>query len=87
MAAITLQATGVTQRSKTISAGDLTRVLNAYKTIAGQVPDVTPGTFRDRTNQEVFDWFADKLIDRIKEDVRNIERDTAAAAIAAVVLT
>lgn len=87
MATLTFSATGLTARSKTISAGDVTRVLTAYKTIAGQVPDVTPGTFRDRTNQEIMDWFADKLFDRMKEDVRNIERDIAAKTVVDVGLS
>lgn len=87
MATITLTATGLTARSKTISAGDVTRVLNAYKSIAGQVPDVNPGTFRDRTNQEILDWFADKLFDRMREDVRNIERDTVAKTVVDVGLS
>lgn len=87
MATLTFSATGLTPRSKTISAGDVTRVLTAYKNIAGQVPDVTPGTFRDRTNQEIMDWFADKLFDRMKEDVRNIERDAAAKVVADVGLS
>lgn len=84
MATFTFTATGLTARSKTISAGDSTRVLNAYKAISGQVSDGTPTGMRDRTSQEVLDWFADKLFDRIKEDVRNIERDVAAAVVASV---
>lgn len=87
MATLTFSATGLTARAKTISAGDVTRVLNAYKSIAGQVSDGTLTGMRDRTSQEILDWFADKLFDRMKEDVRNIERDTAAAAIVSVSLT
>lgn len=87
MATISFAATGLVTRSKTISAGDVTRVLNAYKTIAGQVSDGAGG-FRDRTNQEVFDWFVDnRVLARIQEDVRNVEGDAANKAILPVVLT
>lgn len=88
MATLTFTATGLTARSKTISAGDVTRVLNAYKSITGQVPDVAPGTLRDRTNQEVFDWFVDnRVLSRILEDVRNVEGDAANKAVLPIVLT
>lgn len=87
MATLTFSATGLTARSKTISAGDVTRVLNAYKVIAGQVPDGSGG-FRDRTNQEVFDWFVDnRVYARIQEDVRNVEGDASNKAVLPVVLT
>lgn len=87
MATLTFTATGLTARSKTISAGDVTRVLNAYKIIAGQVSDGAGG-FRDRTNQEVFDWFVDnRVLSRILEDVRNFEGDAANKAVLPVVLT
>lgn len=82
MATISLTATGLTARTKTISAGDTTRLLAAYGSIAGQIAlGTVPETYRNRTNQEILDWFADKLFDRMKEDVRNIERDTAAKTV------
>lgn len=88
MATLTFSATSLTARSKTISAGDVTRVLNAYKSIAGQVSDGTPTGMRDRTNQEIFDWFVDnRVLARILEDVRNVEGDAANKAVLPVVLT
>lgn len=87
MATLTFTASGLTARSKTISAGDVTRVLSAYKTLAGQVSDGAGG-LRDRTNQEIFDWFVDnRVLARILEDVRNVEGDAANRAVLPVVLT
>lgn len=86
MATITLTATGLTSRAKTISAADTTRLLNAYRTIYGQVPDGLGG-FRDRTDQEIFNTFADGIYQYMQEAVRNVERDAAAKAINLIVMT
>lgn len=86
MATIALSATSLTTRTKTISAGDTTRLLNAYRVIYGQVPDGAGG-MRDRTNQEIFDRFSDGLFDYIREQVRNVERGTASNAVADIGLT
>ncbi len=86
MATLSFAATGLTTRSHTISAGDTTRLLNAYKLQLGQVSDGSGG-LRDRTNQETFDAFVDNIFAGMRETVRNIEGDTAKAAVAPITLT
>lgn len=86
MATISFSATGLTARTKTITAGDTTRLLDAYRVIYGKVPDGAGG-MRDRTNQEIFDVFADGLFKSIQEQVRNAEGNTAMNAISVIVLT
>lgn len=87
MATLSFAATGLVTRSKTISAGDTTRLLNAYKISLGQVND-GPGTpQRDRTNQETFDGFVDNIFASMRETVRNIEGDVAKVAVVPIVLT
>lgn len=87
MATLSFAATGLTTRSKTISAGDTTRLLNAYKVSLGQVND-GPGTpLRDRTNEEVFAAVVDNIFAGMRETVRNIEGDTAKGAVAPITLT
>lgn len=86
MATLTFSATSLTPRAKTISAGDTTRLLNAYRTIYGQVPDGVGG-MRDRTDQECLNVFADGLFNYIQETVKNVERDAAAKVINPIVLT
>lgn len=82
MATISLAATSLTARSKTISAGDTTRLLNAYRIIYGKKPDGS-----DYSNQEIFDIFADGVFNYVREQVRNVERDTAAKAVTDVGLS
>lgn len=86
MATLTFTATGLTARSKTISAGDTTRLLDAYRTSLGQVSDGAGG-FRARTNQETFDAFVDNIFASMRETVRNIEGDTARSAVAPITLS
>lgn len=86
MATLSFAATGLVTRSKTISAGDTTRLLNAYKLSLGQVSDGAGG-LRDRTNQETFDAFVDNIYAGMRETVRNIEGDTAKATVAPITLT
>lgn len=86
MATLTFTATSLTPRAKTISVADTTRLLNAYRTIYGQVPDGIGG-MRDRTDQECLNIFADGLFNYIQETVRNVERDTAAKVVVPIVLT
>ncbi len=86
MATLSFSATGLTTRSKTISAGDTTRLLDAYKLALGKVSDGSGG-LRDRTNQETFDAFVDNIYAGMRETVRNIEGDTAKAAVAPITLT
>lgn len=86
MATLTFTATSLTPRAKTISVGDTTRLLNAYRTIYGQVSDGAGG-LRDRTDQEIFNIFADGIYNYMQETVRNVERDAAAKVINPIVLT
>lgn len=65
--------------SKTISAGDLTRLLDAYKKNYGQIPDGAGG-MRDMTNQELFDTFAAGFFSGIVNAVKSVESETACAA-------
>jgi len=77
--------------SKTVSAGDLTRVLNAYKTIYGQVPsgppdpvtNITP--MRDMTDQETFNKFSSGLLQGMINAVKQTEQQVAAQAAVTVV--
>ncbi len=86
MATLTLTATGLTQRSKTISAADTTRMLNAYRVLYGKVSDGAGG-MRDRTNQEIFDLLADALFSYMRSTVKEVERGVAAQAVVDVSLT
>lgn len=86
MATLTFTATSLIPRVKTISAGDTTRLLNAYRTIYGQVSDGIGG-MRDRTDQEIFNIFADGIYNYMQETVRNVERDAAAKVINPIVMT
>lgn len=80
MATMTIQivAGGTTYtRNKTISAGDLQRLLAAEKTLLG----LAGGS----TDQQVFDAWAEDLYRLEKERIRRIERHNAeATAIAGV---
>jgi microcystin degradation protein MlrC len=73
----------VTARSKTIAAGDLTRVLNAMKAKFN-----LPG---GATNQQIFDAFADWIFDQLKNATLLHERttasDTAVVGVADIPLT
>ena len=72
MATLTLTATGVTARSKTIQSADLTRVLAAMK-----IKFNLPG---GATNQQVFDAFADWTFDQLKAATLMQERTAAETA-------
>lgn len=85
MATITFAASTFT-KSKTISAADTQRWLDAYKSLYGPVSDGAGGT-RPRTNQEVFDLVADTVFRGLQEGVRNIEGDVAKAAVAPIVIS
>ncbi len=68
-------------KSKTISNGDLSRFLTAYMGIYGQVPvtpPTEPPTFRDMTQQETFDKFANGLYQGMMDAVKNQEKAAAA---------
>lgn len=86
MATLSFAATGLITRSKTISASDSTRLLNAYRIVLGQVSNGAGG-LRNRTDQETFDAFVDNVYNELRETVRNIEGDTAKAAVAPIALT
>lgn len=80
--------------SKTIAANDLTRLLNAYKTVYGQVPvdpTATSIVMKDLTNQEVFDKFSQgffqSIVNQIKSAEQQLASQTAAQAVVSVVLT
>lgn len=77
MATFTISVTGLTARSKTISAGDATRLLTAYRHVYGT----------GLTDQQVFDAFADGTFAYMQQAVLNDERAVADAAIAKIVLT
>ncbi len=92
MATLTITVGSFT-KSKTISNADLSRYLTAYMGIYGQVP-VTPATvpptFRDMTQQETFDKFADGLyqgmIDAVKNQEKTMAAKSAADAITPIIL-
>ena len=74
--------------SKTVSAGDLTRLVAAYKVIYGQVP-VDPGAIpivlRDMTDQETFNKFAGGILQGMVNAVKGAEQQVASqAAVTAV---
>lgn len=98
MATITLQivtGSGTLTRSKTLSAGDASRLLAAYKALYGQIqtgtnPDGTP-ILRDRTNQEIVNALGDGIIQGMADNVKRYEQEVAAKtsrdAVADVALT
>lgn len=77
MATFTISVTGLTARSKTISAGDATRLLTAYRHLYGAA----------LTDQQVFDAFADGTFAYMQQAVLNDERNVASVAISPIVLT
>jgi len=72
MATLTLTATGVTARSKTIASADLTRVLTAMKAKFSLPVGAT--------NQQIFDAFADWTFNQVKDAVLMQERTAAELA-------
>lgn len=78
---IALSNAGAANRSRavTVSAAHLTRMINAYRAILGQVPDGAGG-MRDRTDAEVYDAWADGLFNGTRANVRSHERVAAAQA-------
>lgn len=85
MATITLSVAAMS-KSWTVSAGDVTRIVNAFTVTYGQVPNGLGG-FRDRTNAEVFDLIAGEFITNLKSRVVAIEGGVAVAAIVPVSAT
>lgn len=79
MATITLTI-GALTNAKTISAGDVTRLLDAAKFNYGQVDDGNGG-LRDRTNQELFDIFAQSFYSSLVTYVKDAETRKAAVAV------
>lgn len=87
MATMTLTI-GASTKSWTISAGDVTRVLDAYRKTFGKVPSGdSPAGLRDMTNAEVFDRVAQQLERGIKNVVRNVEGKVVSDAVADITLT
>ncbi len=86
MATLTISVTGLTARSKTISAAHSQRLLAAYKISLGKVSDGAGG-LRDRTDQETFDAFVDNIYSGMRETVRNIENDVARGAVTYIDIT
>jgi hypothetical protein len=80
MATITVTVASLS-KSKTISAADTTRVLEALKKHYGKVDDGAGG-LRDRTNPEVFEIAADSFFGMLRDIVRMIEREAASKAVA-----
>lgn len=68
MATITI-STGALTRSKTIAAGDVTRLTSAMKAKFG----LSVGA----TNQQIFDAFGDWVFARMKEEILQYEREVA----------
>lgn len=77
MATFTIGVTGLTAKTKVISAGDSTRLLAAYRHRFGAA----------LTDQQVFDAFAESIYAYMQQVVVNDERDVASAAIVPIVLT
>lgn len=73
---------GPQSRTFTLSAGDVTRTLNAMKTRYGQITE--NGTPRDRTNAELFDMWTLENMRTLKQIVADEERRIAAAAVAKI---
>lgn len=86
MATLSFAATGLVTRSKTISAADTTRLLNAYRSWLGQVSNGAGG-FRPRTDQEVFDGFVDNIFIELRDMVKSVESETAKATVTPIVIT
>lgn len=81
MATVTIQITAAGNtvgRVKTVSGADLTRFLEAYKSVLGQVDD-GDGGLRDRTDEEVVQTWADNIIAHTKATVRQYENIQAAS--------
>lgn len=74
MATISIAATGVTTKNFTISAGDTTRLLNWAKLAYGV-----------GTNQAAFDAWATAFMAGTIANIKNIEDQTAKAAVVAPV--
>jgi hypothetical protein len=70
MATLTITASGLAARSKIISASDVTRFLDAYRSVYGQ----------GLSNQEVFDAFADGVFGGIIAFIRSTEENTVVTA-------
>lgn len=85
MATITLSVAAMS-KSWTVSAGDITRIVNAFTATYGQVPNGSGG-LRDRTSAEVFDLIASDFIGNLKDRVRSIEGSAASAAVTPVSTT
>lgn len=79
MATISIAATGVTTRSKTISTNDTQRLLNAFRKVYGQVSDGAGG-MRDMTDQEIFNRFADGVFESFITTTYNAELGPALAS-------
>lgn len=82
MATLTLSIASQT-KSKTISAGDITRVLAALKKQFGQI--TVSGVTRDMTDAEVFDAWSDNVIQALKTSVVSVETAAAQAALTPIV--
>lgn len=99
MATITISINAGAQNyslSRTITGAHLTTFLNAYKQIHGQVIDTpatedAPATYRDMTNQEVFDVWAKGILQGTMNNVNSQQEHqaviTAKAALTPIVLT
>lgn len=84
MATMTISIAAQT-KSFTISPADIARILNAYRKEFGQI--TVAGVVRDRTDAEVFDFWATRVVQHMKDSVQNIEGAAAQAAVAPVVTT
>lgn len=77
MASLTLTV-GTFTRTRTVSAGDTTRVLNALKTYFGN-PNMT--------NQAAFDALEANVLQQLKGIVKSVEGDAARAAVVDIIAT
>lgn len=77
---------GPQTKSKTISAPDVQRALNALRKFYGQVNNGS-GVLRDLTDAEVFDLWSNEALKTLTDRVLLIEGAAAQAAITPVVLT
>ena len=84
MAVLTITI-GALSNTKTISAGDITRILAAAKRGWGQVS--VDGVLRDRTNQELLDLIAGQFHTHLAEMAQRQEASAASEAIAPIGIT
>lgn len=84
MATITVTISAMSS-SKTISAGDLTRLLDAARAKFGKITE--NGVPRDRTNAEVFDLIVGDFTSYLRRLVADADERVAVAAITPITLT